>query len=129
MRVWIADDDELVHMIIKRIVSKGNFDVEIESFFDGKAISDQLLRIKDRVELLPDLVILDINMPMYDGWYMIEEFVKLNPEVKEKVKVYICSSSIAPFDKEKADSCKDIADFIEKPLTIDKFQLLVNLES
>jgi CheY-like chemotaxis protein len=129
MRVWIADDDELVHMLIKRIVSKGNFDVEIESFFDGKAISDQLLRIKDRVELLPDLVILDINMPMYDGWYMIEEFVKLNPEVKEKVKVYICSSSIAPFDKEKADSCKDIADFIEKPLTIDKFQLLVNLES
>ena len=116
-------------MLIKRIVSKGNFDVEIESFFDGKAISDQLLRIKDRVELLPDLVILDINMPMYDGWYMIEEFVKLNPEVKEKVKVYICSSSIAPFDKEKADSCKDIADFIEKPLTIDKFQLLVNLES
>lgn len=129
MRVWVADDDELVHMLIKRIVSKGNFDVELESFFDGKEILEQLLRIKDRVELLPDLVILDINMPMYDGWYMMEEFVNLNPEVKEKVKVYICSSSIAPFDKDKAGSCEDIADFIEKPLTIDKFQWLINLQS
>lgn len=129
MRVWVADDDELVHMLIKRIVSKGNFDVELESFFDGKEIFEQLLRIKDRVELLPDLVILDINMPMYDGWYMMEEFVNLNPEVKEKVKVYICSSSIAPFDKDKAGSCEDIADFIEKPLTIDKFQWLINLQS
>lgn len=125
MKIWIVDDDELVHLLVNRIITKGNLDADLESFFDGKDAFDKL---KERAnESLPDVLILDINMPLYDGWYLIEEFVKLNKEVRQNVKIYICSSSIAPFDKERAENCEYISEFIEKPLTLSKLQEIMKL--
>jgi len=125
MKIWIVDDDELVHLLVKRIVSKGTFAVGLESFFNGKEALDQLTLIEDKAVLLPDLILLDINMPMYDGWYLIEKFETLKNKLMQKVKIYMFSSSIAPFDRTRADNSSLVADFIEKPITLEKFQQLI----
>jgi len=108
-------------------VKKGNFDVSLESFFDGKQAFDRFLQIDSHESLIPQIVLLDINMPLYDGWYMMDHFANLAPEVKQKIKVYICSSSVAPYDKLRINSYNQIVDFIEKPLSIEIFRRLINL--
>ena len=127
MKVWVVDDDDFFHLLVNRIVKKGNFDVSLESYFDGKQAFDRFLQIDNHESLIPQIVLLDINMPLYDGWYMMDHFANLAPEVKQKIKVYICSSSIAPYDKLRINSYNQIVDFIEKPLSIEIFRRLINL--
>lgn len=123
----MIDDDDLVHILLSRIVSKGKFDVQVESFFNGKEAFDELLKISNSGSLYPDLIFLDINMPLYDGWYLINELEKSNLKAKESIKICMCTSSIAPFDREMAASSKFVVNFIEKPLNIENFQRIINL--
>ena len=124
MRVWIVDDDELFHMLVKRTALKSDLDSVIESFFNGKEASDQLAQLNQK-DALPQIVILDINMPLYDGWHFMMEFAELPLEIREYSKIYICSSSIAPDDRRKAHADPYVIDFIEKPISMESFSTLM----
>jgi CheY-like chemotaxis protein len=124
MRVWIVDDDELFHVLVKRTALKSDLDSVIESFFNGKEASDQLAQLNQK-DALPQIVILDINMPLYDGWHFMMEFAKLPLEIREYSKIYICSSSIAPDDRQKAHADPYVIDFIEKPISMESFATLL----
>jgi CheY-like chemotaxis protein len=120
MNVWIVDDDELFHMLVKRIAVKSGAASVVESFYHGKEASDRLLELQ-QLDQLPDIIFLDINMPLFDGWYFMREFAKMADEIKSNSRVYICSSSIAPDDRQKAESDQHVKAFIEKPLTSETF--------
>ena len=65
---------------------------------------------------LPDIILLDINMPVMDGWQFMELFALLNPTLSKKIDVYMVSSSINKADIKRAKAITDISDFIVKPL-------------
>ena len=82
----------------------------------------------DNIESLPDIILLDLSMPIMDGWQFLDEFVKINPKIGKKITVFICSSSISPDDVARAKSINAVSDFIIKPMTKDKLiEIIKNL--
>jgi CheY-like chemotaxis protein len=117
---YIIDDDKIFVFVLKKILKKNeNFD-EVLDFKNGEEVLD-LLSNKDNT--LPNIILLDINMPVIDGWQFLEEIEKL-PN-KEKLNVFIMSSSIDTNDIEKSKLFSTVKDFISKPINNDKLNKLI----
>jgi CheY-like chemotaxis protein len=74
----------------------------------------------NNTEALPEIILLDLSMPVMDGWQFLDEFVMLNPRVGKKITIYICTSSISPDDLNKAKSISAVSDYIIKPVSKEK---------
>lgn len=72
-------------------------------------------------ELLPDVIFLDLNMPVLDGWGFLEEYLLLEPKMSKKIEIYIVSSSISPSELERSQRIPVVTDFLTKPLSRSKF--------
>ena len=80
---------------------------------------------KDNKALLPELLCLDLSMPVMDGWEFLDEFEKINIENKKDITIYICSSSISPNDLIRTKKYDTVKDFIIRPITQEKFSQIV----
>lgn len=115
--VWIIDDDEIARFIIRKNLENAEMAKEIKEFPDGlKAI--ELLK---KQENYPDLILLDINMPLMSAWEFLEEIVELNKDILSRI--YIVTSSINIIDKQRADRFKGLCGFIEKPFEVEKLTI------
>ncbi|QJD94395.1 response regulator [Mucilaginibacter robiniae] len=120
-KIFIIDDDMLFVFLTKKMIQTIGFTADITEFQDGLEGLEHLKKISSQKEQLPDLIFLDLNMPVMDGWEFVEEFKTIQPDLAKKVKLYIFSSSISPYDIERAKELSVVDDFIIKPLTQDKF--------
>lgn len=118
--VFVVDDDKIVHFIVKKLLS-ANFPNLNTSFFENG--HDALVDFKDKLndsESIPDLILLDLNMPVLDGWQFLEEFKLLKDTLTKKVTIYIISSSDNAVDHMRAvDFKEEISDYFLKPITLD----------
>ncbi|MCK0160670.1 response regulator [Muricauda sp. F6463D] len=86
------------------------------TFSDGAEALEHIIANQNTPDALPDIIFLDINMPVMDGFQFMEEFVDLLPKLKKTIKVYLVSSSIDPKDIKKAKRINAISDYLVKPL-------------
>lgn len=73
-------------------------------------------------EKLPDIIFLDLNMPVMDGWEFLNEFIKIKNHLNKKITLYVVSSSIDPRDLERAKSFNLVTDYLIKPIELKKFE-------
>lgn len=73
-------------------------------------------------EKIPDILFLDINMPVMDGWHFLQEFAEIKPHLAKAVTIYMVSSSILNQDIEKAKSISDVTGYIVKPINVQQFE-------
>jgi len=78
-------------------------------------------------ESLPDLILLDLNMPIMNGWEFLEEFNPINKELGKEPSLYVVSSSIDPVDSEKAKSIECVRDYISKPISMQSFEQIFSV--
>ncbi|WP_394759773.1 response regulator [Flavobacterium sp.] len=71
---------------------------------------------------LPDILLLDLEMPEMDGWEFLDQFCKLEKKINKESTVYIASSSISTEDKLKAKKYKCVKEFLSKPINLEKLQ-------
>jgi CheY-like chemotaxis protein len=127
--IWIVDDDFIYQTIVKKLIQKTGVFSAYTSFTNGKeAINTLINNLEDDVNYLPDIILLDINMPVMDGWEFMGEFKKLKNNLTNQNKIYIVSSSIAVEDRNKSKSFTDIIGYIAKPITINEMLSIVNNE-
>ena len=119
----VIDDDPIYVYGIKRLSEIAEFCNNLMVFPNGKEAYDNLKAILENGDKLPDVILLDINMPIWDGWQFLDEFTKI--PIKKTIQIYMVSSSIDPEDIEKAKSYKEVNRFIVKPLSIDKLREIV----
>ncbi len=116
-RTCIIDDDPIFIYGTRRIMKEVNFCDNILVFNNGQDAIEGLKELIAQGEDLPEVLFLDLNMPIMNGWEFLEDFEKIpNPNGK-KVIIYIISSSIDPRDLERIRNYKMVNNYILKPLS------------
>lgn len=113
----LVDDNDTDNFISKRIIEITKFAKRVEVKNSGKSALDYLRENQDNPQDLPNLIFLDINMPIVDGFVFLYEFEKFNETIKDKCKVIILSSSDNKRDIDKIVNNNHVIKFITKPLT------------
>lgn len=122
----IIDDDDVYINLIKKIVDVKNLSENLLVFKNGKEALDHFRPImeKESEEDFPEIILLDLNMPVMDGWKFLNEFTQIKRNSKIKTTLYIVSSSINPYDVAKAKSYSLVTDYLIKPVNLDQFEAL-----
>ena len=116
----LVDDDDIFVFLTTKIIEQTNLVDLIKVFGNGLDAINFLKENKNNVDALPDIILLDLNMPIMNGWQLLEKYNKLNPTIGKKITIYICSSSISPDDITRAKTISEVSDYIIKPITKDK---------
>ena len=115
--VMLVDDNDTDNFISKRIIEITKFSSNVIVKNSGKSALDYLLECKDSPEEIPDIIFLDINMPIVDGFVFLYEYEKFSNSVKDKCRVIILSSSDNKRDIDKIINNDFVIKFVTKPLT------------
>lgn len=130
MVFFLIDDDEVFQFITQKTIKKISPNIDVRHFSDGEKGIDYIKAHAYEPNYLPDVVLLDINMPYMDGWDFLEEFKNIENEINKKITIYLLTSSDNSEDVEKARKISQISGYIVKPLTQGKLkQLLEDLPS
>ena len=111
---YIIDDDLIFVFVLKKILSKIEGFNTIENIKNGHDAIINLKLLYDNKEEFPDIIFLDINMPVLDGWQFLEEVERL--PFKDKLNIYIVSSTIDTREIEKYKEYATVKKFISKPV-------------
>ncbi len=116
--VWIIDDDVMLTFYVKRLceLNKGHL---ISTFPTAKPAIEKLLSSLDDPASLPDIILLDIYMPVTTGWDFLKFFREIKASLPKKVDLYVISSSIHPSDRQRALADDNVIRYLEKPLTME----------
>lgn len=114
--VMLIDEDEIDNIINQKIIESNKFAESIQVYQTGTEALDYLSKNEKSPDRLPDLIFLDINMPIMDGFQFLEEFEKLGEPIRDKCKIIMLSSSISPRDIDRAASNRYVRKYLNKPL-------------
>ena len=120
--VMLIDDDGIDNFINEKVIKSSNFTQNV--FVHTNAISAleflkniQTLKYEEFSSVKPSYIFLDLNMPVSDGFYFLEEFNKLSDKITTDVKIVMLTSSLNPADEEKSNSFKNVVKYLSKPLS------------
>lgn len=117
----IIDDDPVFVFGAKKIMELGNICKSFMVFPNGaEALENLKPIIKTKGNNLPDVILLDINMPIMNGWEFLDEFTQI--QCDKQITIYIVTSSLDPLDLEKARTYKKVNNYLVKPISIEKLR-------
>jgi len=120
-KVICIDDDPIALLLSKLVISKANFASKIITLPNGQEAIEYLEKEETRIENKNSaqtlLILLDLNMPVMDGWEFLEQFNQRLYEEYNDAKIILLSSSIDPNDIRKSKNFEMVMDFFPKPLT------------
>jgi CheY-like chemotaxis protein len=114
----IVDDDEIFTYGFKKLTTKKGLFNEILHFRNGKEAID-FLKDPQNGQLLPDVLFVDINMPVMNGWEFNDAFEEIKSQLGKNITLYNISSSVDLDDIKRAKSNPIIADYLLKPIDED----------
>lgn len=115
-KVLLVDDDQVCNLISKKTLQRMGIVNEVHTALNGEEAINLLNDYFQGALSLPDVILLDLNMPIMDGFTFIEAFKKLNIPNKDSMRIVIVSSSQNPNDVRKAKEM-GISVFLTKPVT------------
>lgn len=127
--VLVIDDDIITIYLNRMVLESASFCdniVEASSGDEGLLYFENLEKGDNPMDNLPEVILLDLNMPVMDGWEFFEIFVKRFPEFVKKIKIFVLSSSTNPVDEDRAKKDPNIAAYLSKPLDEDKHFNIIN---
>lgn len=126
-RVAIIDDNYIFCFIFEKLIKKyEKHSIDVLSFSNGKEALDYLLLNMNTKDLLPNLIFVDINMPILNGWEFLDALTKVNTNVFNEIIFFIVSSSDNKIDINKAKEYDFVKNYLHKPL--DKLKLFSILD-
>lgn len=115
----LIDDDKVTNFYNSKVVSRHSRFNKVVSVISGKAGLEYLEKAKNGEVEKPNLIFLDLNMPAMNGWEFLEAYKKLDSNFTKDIKVIILTTSSNPNDLEQSKANDAVRDFINKPLSID----------
>ncbi len=119
-KLCIIEDDPTHLFVIKKRIELTGIVETILSYKNGKEAFENLHHLYLSEEKLPEIIFLDLNMPIWDGWQFLDEFLKLKP--KTEVKIYILTSSNEKTDKTNAAKYNLKNNYLTKPISSERIK-------
>ncbi len=114
--ILLVDDDEIYLYLMEKSIQKLTADLVVNSFTDGAQAIEFITEQTQKGLELPEVILLDINMPFLDGWGFLAEFKKLKPKLESHINIYMISSSSREEDMKRASSFEELTGYMVKPL-------------
>lgn len=115
-RVLLIDDDEVSNFICSRLLERSGFAQEVIVTLNARSALDYLQDCDD-VRNWPDVILLDINMPVMDGWDFLAAYKQLDAQARSQTRLFLFSSSCHEEDVARSKTYDDVEEYLFKPLT------------
>lgn len=115
--IMLVDDDGDDNFFHERIIRKSGIANSVVALKSGQEALEYLRGAREHQGPLPDLLLLDLNMPGMDGWEFLAEYDKLDKDSSAKMVIVILSTSQNPDDERRARTLPAVSGFKTKPLT------------
>jgi len=125
--VCIIDDDIVYQITTKKILEKINGTKKILVFSNGEEAFEYLSKVVTDEDALPDIILLDVNMPYMNAWQFLEAYSKLKSSLTKQITIYIISSSVSDIDIQKAKSIEEAKDYFVKPISIAQYTAMLSI--
>jgi CheY-like chemotaxis protein len=116
--IMLINDDEVFNFIQRKLLNRFEIEMDIIDFTSPRKAKGHLLSLGEKQ--LPDVVLLDINMPELNGFEFIDLINEEYPEILDKLNIFIVTSSLNPTDYNMAQQYKCIKGFYNTPIDLDK---------
>jgi len=127
-QILCVDDDPITLMLCKKVIERASFSAEIITAQNGEEalhFFNELKYSKNKAKK-PQLIFLDLNMPVMGGWEFLDHFSTVDYKEFSSIKVVVLSSTINPEDLDKAKQYTAVIDFLSKPITYSMLEYLKN---
>lgn len=123
--VAVIDDDSVYQFTANRTLKATKLAHRVLQFTNGQEALSFISNHTTEASQLPDIIFLDINMPITDGWEFLDEYRKIKKEIPKPIRIYMVSSSIDPRDINRAKDNPEVVEYVEKPVSLSKFSELL----
>ncbi|CAN5544192.1 response regulator [soil metagenome] len=120
-QVLLIDDDQVYLFAATKTIEATGLAGNVEVCTNGLDALEYLKKIIDASAKLPDVIFIDINMPVMDGWEFLEEYKTLSNDIGSPIKIYILSSSVDKNDIMRSKEYNSVIDYVVKPVYKEKF--------
>lgn len=118
-KIFIIDDDPIHQRIAQIMIGKNQLFDECGSYTEAEIALEYLKENIENSAGLPDVILLDLNMPVVDGWDFLEAFEKFQSQLCKNIKIFIVTSSVDEKDRLRSQTFSFVKGFISKPLSPD----------
>ena len=118
-KVFLIDDDPIFVFLAQRMLKNIGISLDVHVFPDGE---EARIRLDSDIAYpgkLPDIILLDINMPIMDGWQFMEYYLSIRHLISKNIDIYVVSSTISPDDMNRLKQYTFVRDLVIKPLQHD----------
>ncbi len=125
--VLLIDDDAIINIVNSKYLEKSGYFTSVKYVNTASRALSELTEKFEHGQSVPDLILLDIMMPVMNGFTFLTKFALMPVELKDQIKIVMLSSSMDPRDRSLAFESPYVVDYMDKPLDHAKVKHLINL--
>lgn len=126
--ICIIDDDKIYTYGVKKIIKNHLPDNNVSTYENGIEALEAFKTLISNGNELPELILLDIDMPEMNGWDFLRQFESIRSELSQHIDVFVISSRVRESKQElyKIEWNQQVKDFIQKPVHVDALKKLLS---